>query len=548
MTLPDRILVIDDDAALRRITARVLRTAGYEALEAETGEAGLELARQSHPALILLDVVLPDIDGIELCQRIKADPALANCAVILLSGVKTSSDNQSTGLEAGADGYIVRPIANRELAARVEAALRLRRAEVAAQQAERRYRELFDQAPMMYVVTRGSERGPIIADCNDTFLNALGYSRDEVIGHLLADFYTPASRAALLKGDSYQRALQGIFTPEERELVARDGHIVQTLLRAVPERDERGIAIGTRAMFVDITERKQAETRLLFQAHLLDTVGEALIATDAEGTVIYMNRAAETLYGWPASEAIGRNTMEINVPQVSQQQAAEVMAALRAGQNWSGEFWVKRRDGSEFFAMVTDAPVRDPAGRIIGIIGVSRDITELKRIEQSLRAAAQEWQTTFDAVNDAIWLLDADNRIQRANQAACQLFGEVVGRHCWEIVHGATQPPPQCPIVRVKATLRRESIELPMDGRWFLVTVDPILDAAGRYAGAVHIISDMTARKQAELKLAEQLDELRRWYTAMLGREGRVLELKREVNELLTRLGEPMRYLTSDKL
>jgi light-regulated signal transduction histidine kinase (bacteriophytochrome) len=110
-------------------TSRLLKKAGYQVIKAGTGIQGLQLAREQKPDLILLDVVLPDVDGVEVCQRIKEDPALDDCFVVLLSGFKTSSDAQASGLEAGADGYITRPISNRELLARVEAMLRIKRAE-----------------------------------------------------------------------------------------------------------------------------------------------------------------------------------------------------------------------------------------------------------------------------------------------------------------------------------------------------------------------------------------------------------------------------------
>ena len=77
---------------------------------------------------------------------------------------------------------------------------------------------------------------------------------------------------------------------------------------------------------------------------------------------------------------------------------------------------------------------------------------------------------------------------------------------------------------------------------WFEVVVDPILDAAGRYAGAVHIVSDITERKQAGEKIARQLEELQRWQEVMLGREDRVQQLKREVNELCRRMDAAARY------
>lgn len=123
------ILVIDDDEGLRRITSRVLREAGCTMYEATNGEEGLRLAGELHPDLVITDVVLPGLDGVEVCRRVKSDPGLAGTFCILLSGIRTSSDQQVKALDSGADGYITRPIPPLELVARVQALLRLKKAE-----------------------------------------------------------------------------------------------------------------------------------------------------------------------------------------------------------------------------------------------------------------------------------------------------------------------------------------------------------------------------------------------------------------------------------
>jgi len=128
--------------------------------------------------------------------------------------------------------------------------------------------------------------------------------------------------------------------------------------------------------------------------------------------------------------------------------------------------------------------------------------------EEGLARAAQEWQTTFDAANDAIWILDQDQRILLSNKTAERLFqrtgSDMIGKHCWEIVHGTEQPIPECPILRARDSLCRETMELPIGESWFQVTVDPILDESNEYDSAVHIINDITERVQAEKK-QEQL-------------------------------------------
>ncbi len=157
----------------------------------------------------------------------------------------------------------------------------------------------------------------------------------------------------------------------------------------------------------DVTDRLLSEDRLRFQARLLDAVGEAVIATQLDGTVLYWNEAAERLYGWSASEVMGRTVDEITPADVSRAQAEEIMARLREGESWSGEFRVRDKSGREFPVMVTDSPFLDEDGEIVGMIGTSSEITERKRNEAVQRflaeagrvlASSLDYQTTVQTV------------------------------------------------------------------------------------------------------------------------------------------------------
>jgi phosphoserine phosphatase RsbU/P len=129
MTQQIKILIVDDDPEVLSATTRLVKKAGYMVMEASTGEAAIKSARDQKPDIILLDVVLPDIMGTEVCRQIKADPRTGGGYIILTSGMKTGSDQQADGLDAGADGYIARPVSNRELISRIEAMVRILTAE-----------------------------------------------------------------------------------------------------------------------------------------------------------------------------------------------------------------------------------------------------------------------------------------------------------------------------------------------------------------------------------------------------------------------------------
>ena len=127
---------------------------------------------------------------------------------------------------------------------------------------------------------------------------------------------------------------------------------------------------------------------------------------------------------------------------------------------------------------------------------------ERKRTSEEAAQTAREWQTTFDATRDAIWILDQNHRVLRTNKTAESYFkrpcSEMLGKSCWEIVHGATEPLPECPFVRARQSGHRETMDLQRGDHWLEITVDPILDAAGQFAGAVHIVSDITKRRKLE--------------------------------------------------
>lgn len=118
------ILVIDDDLVLRMVLQKMLTEQGYQAIVAANGKEGIALAKQHHPALIICDWLMPELDGLEVCRQIKADPKLATTFVILLTSLGEVADRVK-GLDTGADDFLTKPIDFSELKARVRAGLRL---------------------------------------------------------------------------------------------------------------------------------------------------------------------------------------------------------------------------------------------------------------------------------------------------------------------------------------------------------------------------------------------------------------------------------------
>ena len=123
-----KILLVEDEPNIARVVAYNLEKAGYQVSVAPEGQQALEQIRRDAPALILLDLMLPGVDGLEVCRRVRADPKTARLPIIMLTA-KTEETDRVVGLELGADDYLSKPFSPRELVARVKAVLRRSQAE-----------------------------------------------------------------------------------------------------------------------------------------------------------------------------------------------------------------------------------------------------------------------------------------------------------------------------------------------------------------------------------------------------------------------------------
>ncbi|MDB4949388.1 MAG: domain S-box protein [Gemmatimonadetes bacterium] len=258
------------------------------------------------------------------------------------------------------------------------------RARREAEERQRRILETVDDAiwivsPERRIVfsNRAGEEilGAPVAECSP---EALDVSAWRVVGADGEEF-APEARP-FVRVLATRRAVMGV----ECLVDAPNGRRMVLSLNATPLLASDGTVEGVVASVRDVEQARGAAERIRFQAALLGEVGEAVIATDAEGRVVYWNAAAERLYGWTAEEAAGRPVVELTPSEDSHAAAREIMDALLRGESWSGELDVRRKDGSTFPARVTDAPLHDASGALVGIVGVSSDLTERRALEQQL--------------------------------------------------------------------------------------------------------------------------------------------------------------------
>ena len=144
--IPSLILVVDDHEPARFAKVQYVRRAGYRVLEASIGREAIRLALEHAPDLVLLDVNLPDISGLEVCRRLKEGGGQPPVQILQLSSTAITDTDRVRGLEGGADAYLTEPISPDVVLATIEALLRVRRAELALGEAARRERQAREDA------------------------------------------------------------------------------------------------------------------------------------------------------------------------------------------------------------------------------------------------------------------------------------------------------------------------------------------------------------------------------------------------------------------
>jgi len=174
-------------------------------------------------------------------------------------------------------------------------------------------------------------------------------------------------------------------------------------------------------------------------------------------------------------------------------------------------------------------------------------ITKRLELEMKLIHAGHEWQTTFDSISDSVSLIDADQQVLRCNLASTRLFKQdfkdIIGQHCWQLVHGTDHPIADCPMKRALQSCKTESQLIFENDRWLYVTVDPLLDEAGKVTGAVHIVRDETERVTADQALLELLSMLEAVQNELYVFRTDTLQFEYVNNSALKNLGYSMSQL-----
>lgn len=311
------ILIVDDEITTLSVLSNYLEEAGYQVLTARSGESGVQKAQYAQPDLILLDVVLPGIDGFETCRRLKAAKITNDIPVIFTTVLGDTADKVKGFTEGGVD-YIAKPFQEEEVLARVTTHLRLRNLTSALEEAkaslerqveartkalqvsEARYRALYQDNPSMFFTLAADG---MIVSVNSFGASQLGYGIEELEGQSVLKVFSEEDREAVTA-----QLLHCLHNPWQTERwqfrkVRKDGTLLWTeeFARAVegPEGEVQVLVVCQ-----DITNRKQAELereRLLVQIrgqayqmqNIIDTVPEGVLLLSADALVRMTNPTAE---------------------------------------------------------------------------------------------------------------------------------------------------------------------------------------------------------------------------------------------------------------
>lgn len=346
----------------------------------------------------------------------------------------------------------------------------------------------------------------------------------------------------------------------EYRIIHKHGSVRHVQTRMHPLRDVHGDPIELVGLTSDITRRYTAEALLRFHGSLLDAIGQAVIAIEPGGTIVYWNQAAVATFGWSRAEALGASVVRLEETLGGSINVLDIIARIIQDGCWSAELALTRKDGSEVPVLASGRLFYNDQGAIAFVVIIATDITEQKRIAEALRRSEAEYrqlntelesrvqQRTADlrrandmlaceiverktaeaqlrfqakllaAVGQAVIAINTSREIIYWSDSATRMFGwnatEIGRRNSDFLVDSQLDQVTQDAIRATIASKRNWEGELTMwrrDGTLFpaYTTIAPIYDEHAQLAGMIGVISDITERQRVKQALAEANERLR---------------------------------------
>jgi PAS domain S-box-containing protein len=248
---PSTILCVDDTPDKLELAATILRKAGYQVATAFNGRTALDIARQEIPDLILSDVSMPVMDGIELCRAVRDDEKLRTIPIMLITAFLKDAESMAEGLRAGADDYLEAPYEPQRLIAKVARLIERKRAE----EPLARLASIVENCEDAII---GKSLDGTITSWNFGAEKIYGYKAEEIIGQPIYAI-VPDNRRDELRGILNGISRGARVNQLQTQRVTKDGRVIDALVTISPIRDASGRVVGASAIARDITERLQGE-------------------------------------------------------------------------------------------------------------------------------------------------------------------------------------------------------------------------------------------------------------------------------------------------
>lgn len=381
------VLIVNDLAEQLELMQVALGKAGYIVFRAENGREGYDVAKRERPDLIISDVTMPEINGIEFCRLIRADQELATRPILLVSALRTDTESVVEGLKAGADEYLEIPFDAARLVAQASRLIERAKLEDALKDSEERYRLLFDCTPQPIWVY--DEATLAFLAVNDAAIRTYGYSREEFLAMTTKDVRPTEDVPALLIKTT--AGIEGPVLTSPWRHKKKDGSVIYVEITSHP------LVFGTRearlVIATDVTDRKLLdEEQKRMHASIQQSAIEwrqtfnamdfPVLIVDLEGKIRRLNRAAQEVAGSEKEEIIGQEVASAGTGE-PWQKAAELLQNIRenggarmaevrdhaTGKTWSITIYLIHEFGS----------VGERA------ILIAQDITNRTELEASLR-------------------------------------------------------------------------------------------------------------------------------------------------------------------
>ncbi len=391
-----KILAIDDQRdnliSLKAVIETQLKNC--KVLMALSGKEGIEIAKNEQPDTILLDIIMPVMDGFEVCKQLKTDDLTKHIPIIMVTAVKIDTKNRVKSLNLGADAFISKPIDNIELCAQVNVMLRIKEAEdklrLEKEQLDKmvveKTKEIQYQSTVLTNVTDpiiSTDMDRRIVSWNKAAEELYGYSEKEVKGKKFREILKPDYMGysadelveEILKKGKYSGEM--IHHKKDGTKLILNGSV--SLIK-----DSDGNDIGFVSVNHDITLRKEAIDVSLKLSEAIYHSNEVIFLTDKEGIITFINPEFTRMYGYSAEEVVGKLTPRVlKSGDINEEGYEQFWKLLISKQSVPAVAYSNRCKNGTFVDIEGSAdPILDEEGEIIGFLGIQRDVTERKHSEQ----------------------------------------------------------------------------------------------------------------------------------------------------------------------